>query len=110
MAAGVIADRQVGEPVGRGDAAVEGAGAFGGFGGVLGHVARDLGVGHVAMAVTGRMSSWRPQASVRAGSLGAAGVVDADGAGGLVDGGGEQGEGGPGWAGRRLARRGRRGG
>ena len=42
------------------------------------------------------MSSWRPHARVRAGSPGAAGCRDADGAGGLVDGGGEQGEGGPG--------------
>lgn len=30
-AAGVVANREVGEPVGVGDAAVEGAGAFGGF-------------------------------------------------------------------------------
>ena len=47
VAAGVVADGQVGQLVGRGDAAVEGAGAFGGLGGVLGDVAGDLGVGQV---------------------------------------------------------------
>ncbi len=45
VAARVLADGQVGQPVGRGDAAVEGAGAFGGLGRVLGHVASDLSVG-----------------------------------------------------------------
>ena len=42
VAAGVVADGQVGELVGRGDAVVEGAGAFGGLGGVLGDVGGDL--------------------------------------------------------------------
>jgi len=41
VAAGVLADGQLGEPVGRHDAAVEGAGAFGGFGGVLGVMANS---------------------------------------------------------------------
>jgi hypothetical protein len=58
VTSGVFTYGQVGQPVGGSDAAVEGAGAFGGLGGVLGQVA-----------------SWRPHASVRAVSLGAAGVV-----------------------------------
>jgi hypothetical protein len=49
VAAGVIADGQVSDPVGGGEAAVERAGAFGGLGGVLGHVRGDLGVRHVAV-------------------------------------------------------------
>ena len=44
-AAGVLADGKVGQLVGGGDAVVEGAGAFGGFGGVLGDVGGDLAVG-----------------------------------------------------------------
>ena len=48
VAAGVAAYRQVSEPVGGGEAAVEGAGAFGGLGRVLGHVTSDLGLGHLA--------------------------------------------------------------
>jgi hypothetical protein len=46
------------------------------------------------------MSSCRPQASVRAGNPGAKGVVTLTAPVGLVDGGGEQGEGGPGGRGR----------
>ena len=44
-AAGVLADGKVVELVCRGDAAVEGAGAFGGFGGVLSDVGGDPAVG-----------------------------------------------------------------
>src|SRR5262249_62176509 len=44
-AAGVRTDRQRVELVGRGDAAVQGAGAFCGLGGVLGDVRGDLGIG-----------------------------------------------------------------
>jgi hypothetical protein len=44
-AAGVLADRKLGQAIGGGDAAVEGAGAFGGLGGVLGHICRDPGIG-----------------------------------------------------------------
>ena len=90
VAAGVVADGQVGEPVGRGEAAVEGAGAFGGLGGVLGHVASDLGVGHVAVGgdrADVELAAPRQRAGrePRRGGRG-----DADGAGRLVDGGGEQ--------------------
>ena len=42
QAAGVLADREVGEAGGRVDALVEGAGAFGGFGGVFGHVGGEI--------------------------------------------------------------------
>ena len=44
-AAGVVGDGEVGQAVGAGEAAVEGAGALGGLGGVLGDVGGDLGVG-----------------------------------------------------------------
>jgi hypothetical protein len=96
VAAGVVTDGQVGEPVGGGQTAVEGAGAFGGLGGVLGQVRGDLGVGHVAGGgdqadvelAAARQGAGRE--SRRGGSR------DADGAGGLVDGGGEQGDGDPG--------------
>jgi hypothetical protein len=44
-AAGVLADRQLVEPVGSGDAAVEGAGALSGLGGVLGDISRDPDIG-----------------------------------------------------------------
>ena len=47
------------------DAAVEGADAFGGFGGVLGDVAGDGLVGEVRRSmVIGRTSTWAPQRSV----------------------------------------------
>jgi len=74
MAAGVLADGQLGELIGRGDPAVEGAGALGGLGGVFGDVRGDSAVGEVPVAVMGRVSSWRPQASVRAGIPEAAGI------------------------------------
>jgi hypothetical protein len=96
VAAGVLTDGQVGDPVGRGEAAVEGAGAFGGLGGVLGHVASDLGVSHVAAGgdrADVELAAPRQDAareSRRGGSR------DADGAGGLIDGGGEQSDGDPG--------------
>jgi hypothetical protein len=47
-APGVIGDGQRVEAVGGGYAAVEGSGAFGGLGGVLGEVGGDLGVGQLA--------------------------------------------------------------
>ena len=93
--AGVVADGQFGEPVGRGEAAVEGAGAFGGLGGVLGDVARDLGIGQLPGGGDRPDVVLRPQARV-AGRQSRAAGVDADSAGGLVDGGGQQGDGGPG--------------
>jgi hypothetical protein len=46
-AAGMLADRQVGQLFGRAEAAVEGAGAFRGLGGVLGDVRCDPGVGQL---------------------------------------------------------------
>jgi hypothetical protein len=96
VAAGVLTDGQVGDPVGMGEAAVQSAGTFGGLGGVFGHVARDLGVGHVAAAgdradVELATPSQRASQEPRRG-----GFRDADGAGGLVDGVGEQGDSGPG--------------
>ncbi len=65
--AGVVGDGQRGELVGGGDAAVEGAGAFGGLGGVLGDVAGDGGVGELAAGGDGPDVELRPQASRRAG-------------------------------------------
>src|SRR5205823_8534810 len=100
MTSGMVTDWQVGQPIGRGEAAVEGAGAFGGLGGVLGDVASDLGVRHVAVGGD------RPYVELAAPGQGAGreawrgGRRDADSAGGLVDGGSEQGEGGPGRRGR----------
>ena len=107
MTSGVVADGQVGEPIGRGDAAIQSAGAFGGLGRVLGHVARDLGVGHVAagrdwpqieLASPGQRAGRKPRRGGRG---------DADGMGGLVNGGSKQSEGGPGrrgvgWPGRAV--------
>lgn len=75
MTPGVVADGQVGEPVGRSDATIKGAGALGGLGGVLGHVARDLGVGHVAAGGHRPYIELASQLKVRAGSPGAVGVV-----------------------------------
>ena len=74
-AAGVLADGQLGQPVGGGDAAVEGAGAFGGLGGVLGDVGGDPGIGEFpGGGDRAGCRARRPQARVRAGSPGAAGV------------------------------------
>ncbi len=100
MTAGVVADGQVGEPVIGGDAAIEGAGAFGSLGGVLGDVTGDLGVGQVPggrdrPGVVFAAPGQRPGGDSRRG-----GRDDVDGAGGLVDGGGKQAEGGPGGRGR----------
>jgi len=44
VTAGVVADGQVGEAIGGGDAVVESAGAFGGLRGVLRYVTGDLGI------------------------------------------------------------------
>lgn len=72
--AGVFAGGQLGELVGGGDAAVEGAGTFGGLGGVLGDIGGDPGIGEFPLVVIGRVSCSRPQRSVRVGRPGAAGV------------------------------------
>ena len=74
VATGMVADGQVGRLVGGSDAAIEGAGTFGGLGGVLGHVRSDLAVAEFPVVVIGQMSGSRPQAMVRAGTPGAAGV------------------------------------
>jgi hypothetical protein len=90
VAAGMVADGQVGEPIGRGDAAVQGAGAFGGLGCVLGQVPGDLGVGYVAVGADGPGVELTAPCE-RAGEAPRSGRSrDADGAGGLVDGGGER--------------------
>jgi hypothetical protein len=79
QAAGVAGDEQGGEAVGGGDAPVEGAGAFGGLGGVLGDVPGDPGIGEfpgrgdrpdVVLAALGQAAS----GEVRGG-----GSTDADG-------------------------------
>jgi hypothetical protein len=96
VAARVLAYGKVGNPVGRGDAAIEGARAFGGSGGVFGHVARDRGVSDVAgggnradieLAAPRQRAGWEARGGGR---------PHVDGAGGLVDGGGEYGERSPG--------------
>jgi len=92
----MIPDRQAGEPLGRGDAAVKGAGAFGGLGGVLGDVGGDLGVGEVTCGRdrSGVEFAAPGQGATRETRRG--GHFDGDGAGGLVDSGGEQRRSGPG--------------
>jgi hypothetical protein len=95
-AAGVVADGKVSQLVGGGDAAVEGAGAFGGFGGVLGDVGGDLAVGQFPGGGDGAGVEFtsprqRPGREARGGW-----DIQVDGAGGLVDGGGEQDNGRPG--------------
>jgi hypothetical protein len=89
-AAGVVPDGKVSQPVGGGDAAVEGAGAFGGFGRVLGDVGGDLAVGQLSgggdrAGVEFTSPGQRPGREARGGR-----DIQVDGAGGLVDGGGEQ--------------------
>ena len=100
MTPGVVADGKIGEAIGGRDAAVEGAGAFGGLGGVLGDVTGDLGIGQfpgsgdragVVFAAPGQ----GPGGDTRCG-----GRDDVDDTDGLVDGGGEQGEGSLGGRGR----------
>ena len=92
----MLADRETVNAVGRGEAAVEGAGAFSGLGRVLGDVEGDVVVGQLA----GRGD--RPGVVLGApgqgpGRQAADGRdVDADGVGGLGDGGGQEVEGGPG--------------
>jgi hypothetical protein len=100
-AAGVVPDGKVNQLVGGGDAAVEGAGAFGGFGGVLGDVGGDLAIGQFPgggdrAGVEFTSPGQRPGREARGGR-----DIQVDGAGGLVDGGGEQGNGRPGGRGRR---------
>jgi hypothetical protein len=75
VTSGVVTDGEVGQPVVGSDAAIEGAGAFGGLGGVLGYVPATLVSVTSPLAVMARISSWRPQVSVRAGSPGAVGAV-----------------------------------
>ena len=100
-AAGVVANGKVGQLVGGGDAAVEGACAFGGFGCVLGDVAGDSAVGQFPgggdrAGVDFTSPCERPGREARGGR-----DIQVDGAGGLFDGGGEQGKGRPGGRGRR---------
>ena len=95
-AAGVLADGQLGELIGRGNAMVEGAGAFGGLGGVLGHVGGHPGVGEVPGGGDRPgvvLASPRQRAGRQSrGSWG----IEVDGTGGLGDGRGKQGDRGPG--------------
>jgi len=86
---------KVSQPVGEGDAAAEGAGAFGGFGRVLGDVGGDSAVGQFPgsgdrAGVEFTSPGQRPGRKARGGR-----DIQVDGAGGLVDGGGEQGKGRP---------------
>jgi hypothetical protein len=76
--------------------AIQGAGAFGGLGGVLGHVARDLGVGHVAAGCDRPYIELAPPGQRAGREARRGGRGDPDGAGGLVNGGSKQSEGGPG--------------
>ena len=99
-AAGVVADGKVGEPVGDGDAAVEGAGAFGGLGGVLGDVGGDLAVGQVPGGGDRAGVEFTPPGQRPGREARSSRDLQVDGAGGLVDGGGEQGKGRPGGRGR----------
>ena len=94
--AGVVADGQLGELVGRGDAAVEGAGAFGGLGGVLGDVGGDLAIGEFPGGGDRAGVEFAAPRQSPCGQSWGGGGLDVDGAGGLGDGVGEQGEGGPG--------------
>ena len=96
----MVPDGKVSQLVGGGDAAVEGAGAFGGFGGVLGDVGGDLAVGQFSgggdrARVEFTSPGQRPGREARGGR-----DIQVDSAGCLVDGGGEQGEGRPGGRGR----------
>src|ERR1019366_3537786 len=97
----VLADGKIGQPVGGSDPAVQGAGAFGGLGGVLGYIGGDLGVGQVSgggdrpdvVFATPVQGAGRRAGSGRG--------FQVDGAGGLDDGAGEHVEGGPGGRGGR---------
>ena len=86
----------VGELVDGGDAAVEGAGAFGGFGGVLGDVGGDLGVGQFPAGGDGARVVFAAPGQGPGGDSAERRGLDVDGAGGLGDGFGEEVEGGPG--------------
>jgi hypothetical protein len=87
--AGVLAYRKTVDAVGRGEAAVQGAGALGGLGGVLGDVGRDVVVGQLAVGCD------RPGVVLGALGQGPSGQAaggrnaDADSAGGLGDGSGQ---------------------
>jgi hypothetical protein len=88
-AAGVVPDGKVGQLVGGGDAAVGGAGAFGGFGGVLGDLGGDSAIGQFSgggdrAGVEFTSPGQGPGREARGGR-----DIQVDGAGGLVDGGGE---------------------
>jgi hypothetical protein len=86
---GVIADGQVRKPVGWSDAPVEGACAFGGFGGVFGNVGGDLAIGQFPAGRDGPGIEFAApdQGSGRKSSR--SGRCEVDSAGGLVDGCGE---------------------
>ena len=96
VAAGVVANGQQSELVGWGDAAVEGAGAFGGLGGVLGDVRGDLGVGEVPGGGDRAGVEFAAPGQSPGGQSAGGWGLDVDGAGGPDDGVGEQAEGGPG--------------
>jgi hypothetical protein len=88
-ASGMLADREVVELVGGCDAAVESAGAFGGLGGVLGHVGGDLRVAQVSGRADGPDVVLASPGQDAAGQAGGRRSFDVDGSGGLGDGGGE---------------------
>src|SRR5262245_32072372 len=97
----MLANRKVGQPVCRGDSAIEGAGAFGGFGCVLGDVGGDSAVGQFPRGgdragVEFTSPCQRPGREARGGR-----DIQVDGAGDLVDCVGEQDKGRPGGRGRR---------
>ena len=92
MAAGVVADRSLGQSVGRSDPAVQSAGAFGGLGRVLGDVASDLGIGQFSGRGDGSRVEFPAPGQGARREPWPTRCCDVDGAGGLVDGGGEPGE------------------
>jgi hypothetical protein len=96
VTAGVVADGQVGELVGGGDAAVESAGAFGGLRGVLRDVTGDLGICQLPRSRDRTGVVFAAPGQAPGGDSRSGGRDDGDGADRLVDGGGEQAEGGPG--------------
>ena len=95
-AAGVLADREVGEPVGRCDPVIDSPGAFGGLGRVLGDVRGDLAVGHVPGGGDGPDVVFAPPGQGPRREACGGRSLEVDGVGGLGDGGGEQVEVGPG--------------
>jgi hypothetical protein len=100
VTAGVVADEQVGEPIGGGDAAVESAGAFGSLRGVLRDITGDLGISQVPGSRDRPGIVFAAPGQGPSGDFRSGGRDDVDNADGLVDRGSEQAEGGPGGRGR----------